>query len=56
MTCGSQPDFLNIVISRNDIEAGDISSTLSALAKLAGSVGNSRNGDSRRTASCRQHR
>jgi hypothetical protein len=28
MTSGTQPDFLSIVISREDIEAGDISSTV----------------------------
>jgi hypothetical protein len=34
MTSGTQPDFLSIVISREDIEAGDISSTVSLLATL----------------------
>lgn len=34
MTSGTQPDFLSIAISRKDIEAGDISGTLSVLAKL----------------------
>jgi len=34
MSVGTQPDFLSIVISRDDIEAGDISSTVSVLAKL----------------------
>jgi hypothetical protein len=34
MNISTQPDFLSIVIPRNDIEAGDISSTVAALAKL----------------------
>jgi len=34
MTTGIQPDFLSIVISRDDIEAGDISSTVAVLATL----------------------
>jgi hypothetical protein len=34
MTSGTQPDFLSIVISREDIEAGDISSTVSCLKQL----------------------
>ena len=34
MTNGIPPDFLSIVISRTDVEAGDISSTLSCLKQL----------------------
>jgi len=34
MNISTQPDFLSIVISCEDIEAGDISSTVSVLAKL----------------------
>ena len=34
MSVGAQPDFVTIVISRKDIEAGDVSGTLSALSKF----------------------
>jgi hypothetical protein len=34
MSVSDQPDFLTIVISRLDIESGDISETLSVLSKL----------------------
>jgi hypothetical protein len=34
MSTGTEPDFLSFVISREDIEAGDISSTVSLLEKL----------------------
>jgi hypothetical protein len=33
MTARIEPDFLRIVISRKDIEAGDLSSAVSLLAK-----------------------